>query len=439
MAGYTSVLPTDTYTAATHFGWLSTAAPSGSFDRGAPNTLLEDGASGTDMTFLRDEPNGTYTISVVMGDNNFARDQMQIYAQGAASPIVTNLNSGVGTFATATFVVTVTTGQLSLRFKDGGGIDPTVVVNTLEIDASALTNTITYVPPTSLSANNGSNPSEVITAHTDLAAGTLVTVSASVGSISTADANSLYVGTQVVVTAGGGSAGTPNTISFTYLSPTNFSGPATLTASAIGRAATQNATLPITLPTTWHFDFNSSTNLTAAGYLGVRGSTTFTASTSFGWLTTAAEFDRGAPSNLLRDGAWGNTNTFRVSLNPGETSYTVLVTIGDNNYARQVNVLAEGVLAGPTISTNAGQFKTLSFTISTSSVTDGILDLQFKNAGADPYFVVNAIDIVGTPEQVDQAGAGRQRGAVDHRCGSRAGGAGRDCSLVAGWYQCGAD
>jgi hypothetical protein len=144
----------------------------------------------------------------------------------------------------------------------------------------------------------------------------------------------------------------------------------------------------------YHFDFNSASSATAPGYLGVRGFDTFTAARTFGWLNTAAEFDRMAPSPLLRDGAWGLDNTFRVALDPSQAFYTVQVTIGDNSYARNVNVFAEGTLAG-TISTNAGQFKTLSFTIASSAISpDGILDLQFKHAAADPYFVVNGVDIV---------------------------------------------
>jgi murein DD-endopeptidase MepM/ murein hydrolase activator NlpD len=156
---------------------------------------------------------------------------------------------------------------------------------------------------------------------------------------------------------------------------------------------------------TFHFDFNSASGITAPGYLGVRGLDTFTAARTYGWLNTAAEFDRSAPSALLRDGAWGADNTFRVAIDPSQTSYTVLVTLGDNSYARNVNVYAEGALAG-TISTNAGQFKTLSFTIATSSVSpDGILDLEFKHAGADPYFVVNGLDIVGSLLQATQPAA----------------------------------
>jgi hypothetical protein len=59
-------------------------------------------------------------------------------------------------------------------------------------------------------------------------------------------------------------------------------------------------------------------------------------------------------------------------------------------------------VAGSPVSTMANQFKTLTFTILTSAIsTDGILDIGFKNGGADPYFVVDGIDI-STPQLVDQ-------------------------------------
>jgi hypothetical protein len=142
-----------------------------------------------------------------------------------------------------------------------------------------------------------------------------------------------------------------------------------------------------------HLDFNSSSNATAPGYTGVRGSDTFTAARTYGWLHPVSEFDRKAPTPLLRDGAWGTEGTFRVALDPSQAAYTIQVTIGDNAYARSVNVYAEGTLEG-NVTTGIGQFQTLSFTIATSSLSsDDILDLTFVHAGSNPYFSVNGLDI----------------------------------------------
>ena len=68
-AGYTSVLGSTVYTAASGFGWQTAVS---SFDRGGTNALLRDGDYGTDGTFKVNLPDGVYVVNVTMGDATMA-------------------------------------------------------------------------------------------------------------------------------------------------------------------------------------------------------------------------------------------------------------------------------------------------------------------------------------------------------------------------------
>lgn len=92
-------------------------------------------------TFRVDLSNGSYSVSVTMGDNDFAHDNMIVKANGVT--VLGDVDTGVGGFAANTFNVNVTGGALSLEFSDGGGADPTWVVNALTITP---TTTVTPVP-----------------------------------------------------------------------------------------------------------------------------------------------------------------------------------------------------------------------------------------------------------------------------------------------------
>src|SRR5262249_39453775 len=108
-AGYMGVLPTTLYvpTPGLDFGW---AAAVGSFDRGLPNDLLRDGHYGqTPGVFRADVDNGTYLVSVTVGDRSYARDQIEVSAEGSVAAI---LSSAAGQFIQRAFVVQVTDGRL---------------------------------------------------------------------------------------------------------------------------------------------------------------------------------------------------------------------------------------------------------------------------------------------------------------------------------------
>jgi fibronectin type 3 domain-containing protein len=84
-------------------------------------------------TFKVDLPNGNYSVSVTMGDNDYAHDNMIVKANGAT--VLADVDNAVGAFTINTFNVTASGGSLTLEFSDGGGTDLTWVVNAVSITA----------------------------------------------------------------------------------------------------------------------------------------------------------------------------------------------------------------------------------------------------------------------------------------------------------------
>jgi fibronectin type 3 domain-containing protein len=128
-AGYTRVGPGTTFTPAVGYGW--TAGTIGAADRGATaSDVNRDFNSTADGTFAVNVANGTYSVTLTIGDATTRRDKMAVYLEG--NRVVNNLTTSAGQFYRQTFTVTVTDGQLTLRLADGGGSNPEAVINALE-------------------------------------------------------------------------------------------------------------------------------------------------------------------------------------------------------------------------------------------------------------------------------------------------------------------
>jgi hypothetical protein len=149
------------------------------------------------------------------------------------------------------------------------------------------------------------------------------------------------------------------------------------------------------------FDFNAASQVTQAGYIGVRGSTLFNfASRGYGWATTAGEFDNGGPTPLLRDGHMGTSNTFSIRVVPGAL-YQVTLSFRDVVNRNGINVYAEGALRSSFRLTGASRLTDLvpggydaTVTVRFDVVSaDGILNLRFTGAGTNPTFIVNGLQL----------------------------------------------
>ena len=225
--------------------------------------------------------------------------------------------------------------------------------------------------------------------------GTLLNISSTLGTVVT-DANSQYAGNQVVVNGG--------TFSFQISRPTSVGTP-TFTATAVDGSAqgstTNAAVLDYQAAATRRFDFNGPSNVTAAGFIGVRGSTLYSATTGYGWNQAAGEFDRvtASPSTtaLYRDGNYGSAGaagarTFEVQVTPGAT-YGIRVYIGDASFARDdIQVTAEGGGSGFVPFVGVNQFTSVVLT-GVDTNHDGILTVTIQDTGGDPYWVINGMDV----------------------------------------------
>jgi len=130
VAGYTSVNEATTYSTAIGYGWQSGTISSRD-DTALGLTAVEDQYDYTRLaTFAVDLANGTYNVTVTMGDSGFSHDLQGVFLQGIQ---VDSVTTAAGQFYTHTYSVTVTNGQLTLTLQDLGGADPNVVLNALDI------------------------------------------------------------------------------------------------------------------------------------------------------------------------------------------------------------------------------------------------------------------------------------------------------------------
>jgi hypothetical protein len=128
-AGYNGVNETTNYTSDLGYGWQ--AGSVSSVDRETGSDLTRDLDFGNDLTFAVDLPDGTYDVTVTLGDlGPFQHDQMELSLEGAQ---VETLSTAAGEVVTRTYRVVVSDGQFSLRLRDAGGSDSNVVINGLEI------------------------------------------------------------------------------------------------------------------------------------------------------------------------------------------------------------------------------------------------------------------------------------------------------------------
>ena len=195
------------YTAAKGVGWQT---GSGTFDRFAPTDSLRDGHYGTDNTFLVDIANGDYIVNITLGDAAAERDLVDVYAEGAL--VLDNITAPIGQYVHRSFPVTLSDGQLTLRFDDDGG-DPLFAVNAIEV--------------VSLQAAHSLSPDGAGTTITGAGATplSLITVSTTLGTISSPDADPNYAGVQVNADSNGD-------FSFAVTAPTS-GGPASITSEEV--------------------------------------------------------------------------------------------------------------------------------------------------------------------------------------------------------------
>jgi len=128
-AGYQAVTVTP-YSASRGFGWAN-AASVAHMDRGIGGNQDRDFHFGQDATFLADVANGTYDVTVHLGDPKMRQNEVSIWLEG--QQVASGLGGELGEMLRPTFRVTVNDGQLTLRLRDLGGTNPNFALNALTI------------------------------------------------------------------------------------------------------------------------------------------------------------------------------------------------------------------------------------------------------------------------------------------------------------------
>ncbi|MGI9460271.1 MAG: Ig-like domain-containing protein, partial [Pirellulales bacterium] len=123
-SGYTQITSADGYIASKGYGFL-TGRAFGSTDRGVGTDVTRDYVSFFDAVFAVDVPDGSYEVTVSLGDpSSYLHDFMGVFLEGVQVDTVTTYAE----VKTATYQVDVTDGQLTILFDDLGGSDSFVCV-----------------------------------------------------------------------------------------------------------------------------------------------------------------------------------------------------------------------------------------------------------------------------------------------------------------------
>lgn len=405
-SNYLSVLTSTTYNASRGYGWQGSVTGFDSGTQTGPQAALrQDGHLGTTaQTFRVDLANGIYYVNLTAGKLSTSITNMVVsfptdtLLSDSTAPTSSTSVTTSGNWAAMNYRVQVTDASLDLNLSGNW------FINGLEIRPVSATPAFTFSNLGAVNAD-GLTTSTVTATTTGLADGTLVSISTTLGTILTSDASSTFIGTQVSVSA--------NTISFQIKAPTNTGTP-TLTAVAITGASastvTDTAVLNYVLPAVRRFDFNSpATNKTAAGFLSVLPTNTYTAALGYGWSSTSgiSFTDRGSasasPVELYEDfhsgpaGA-GGARAFRVTATPN-TAYDVRYYIGDESVS--VSGIQVSVESNPAVNvpgTPARVF-TVATILNTVVSPDGILDFTIQGSSG---WKINGLDValssVGLPQ-----------------------------------------
>ncbi|MCL4207257.1 MAG: PD40 domain-containing protein, partial [Pirellulaceae bacterium] len=385
--GFIGLGKTNEYDDVSGFGWQSNAS---AFDRGIAHDLLRDGHWGTSNTFLVDVPDGTYIVNVTLGDASFLRNHISVWAEGQLK--LSGLTTAATQFLHRSFLVTVTDGQLNVQIASTGG-DPYFTINALEVFPAQET-----PDPPRFDHDLQTADGVTFTGTSNAPDGSFVTVSTSLGSVTSADANPYYAGTQVVVNSG--------SFNFTVAGP-GGGGLATIGSEEVTGKGKSSLPYNYAVPDVRRFDFNGRENVTELTttpvFTGVRGGQAYDANLGYGWTPAGiqfqpvSEFQRGSAAKtsvaLYRDGHWGSSmRTFQVAV-VESTSYHVRVYVGDASFARDsIQVSVEGGAWQNVPNTAANGFATL-VTSGSSTDSDGLLTISIRDAGGDPYWVINGIDV----------------------------------------------
>ena len=385
-SGYLRVSHTTVYSVGQGYGWLSGTVDSR--DRAIGTALTRDLCFSGDATFIADVANGTYDVTVTLGDASHAHDRMGVFLEGAQ---VDEVTTGAGVFAANTYAVNVTDGQLTVRLQDMGGADVNVTINALEVVA-------TGPPPAALSVEIAAETiaeNAGASATTGRVTRTGDTTDALVVTLSSDDTSEATVPASVTILSGD----TYADFDIDAVDDAEADDDQTVTIAATAAGYLDGAdTVVVTddevpVEPEGRYDFGTATSPVETGYSRVSHGTVYSAAQGYGWLLGDVDSrDRSIGTALTRDLCFSGDATFVADVVPGD--YEATVTLGDaTNDHDLMGVFLEAVQVD-TVTTGANVFATATYAV---HVADGQLTLRLADlGGSDANVTINALEIVST-------------------------------------------
>lgn len=412
--GFIGVLGSDLYSPGSGFGWLN---PQEGFDNGdfvgdVRSDFIRDGAiAHTSNSFIVELPNDLYDVTVTMGTLNDL-DGLILRANGKT--ILQGGETSAEEYLQVSAQVEVIDGLLTFVVGNGGLL-PNWAINGIDIRSA------TQVRPVVFDTSAGSVPADglstvAVTANSEAIAGELMTVSTTLGTIVTPDADAEAEGIQLLVGAGG-------TVTFEVRSPSRSGTPElrAITLDGLHQGTIEDeAFLSWFVPESRRFDFNHVNNASATepsptdvGAVGVTRLEIDFEEDGFGWVAPPSSFDSVAPERdpdpdeglsliasleMHQDYAMGHLatggRTFKVEARP-DVRYDVRVYVGARFKDQSSRVQIEGVNAQQIVHTKATVYSVMTFLDGWDRNGDGYLELNF-GAGGDlsPLWMVNGVEIV---------------------------------------------
>jgi hypothetical protein len=406
-AGWLGVSSNDLFAADIGYGWLQSPE---SFELASPtgNALLDDGnRNSAPKTFRTILDNASYDVTVTLGGPG-AQTGTSVVANGAT--VVDNVQVNRNASLQQTFTVDVTSGRLDLRFSHDGS---TSFGTHWEANAISIIPSATLTGTVTPGANVGSLPADgrssvSLSFNTTAPDGTLFTVSTTLGTITSADADPSVEGIQVASSGG--------MITFTLNAPT-LSGTPVYTLSSVDgqyRGTISDPTFStFTSEAVRRFDFNNgsrtgSTSATAAGFTGVSRDHQSPAVDGFGYgennlvgfVTFTGDIPGATNDDLFRDGHQNGhtTSTFLVQADAA-TNYDLRVYLGHQFLTRDnIEVTVEGAdtatQTATTTSESGPRFTNLTFTNADDTNMDGFITLSIVDRGGRNFgYSINGLDV----------------------------------------------
>ena len=404
--GYTRVTASTSYNATLGYGWAGGAVRE--LDRGTGTGVTRDLHYRDVGTFVVDVPNGTYQVTLTVGDTGPYRHDQQIILEGV---LVDSIATAARQVVTRTYAVTVSDGQLTLRLDGRGGTDPNMVISGLQVTGEATeppmpTPTLDLTIAGSAISENGGSTTGTVTRSGSTSGDLFVTLSSN-------DTGEASVPSTVIILNGQTSADfTINGVDDNLLDGTQT---VTITATAAGftNGSDTISVLNDDVPQdpdpeeeepapafAQRFDFGTRTSPLESGYTRVTASTSYNATLGYGWAGGAVrELDRGTGTGVTRDLHYRDVGTFAIDLPNG--NYGVMLTVGDEGpYRHDQQIILEGTPVDA-IATAAGEVVTRAYAV---TVSDGQLQVRLDGrGGVDPNMVISGLHVIKIPPELGSA------------------------------------